>query len=92
LKPLQTRPDPLVGTLGAFAAFAMGFIARPLGGIVFGHVGDRYGRKTSLAWTLLIMGFATFAIGLLGIVNLMKWVCREFHFGNIFGPQKLLYG
>jgi MFS transporter, MHS family, shikimate and dehydroshikimate transport protein len=57
--------DPLIGTLGAFAAFAMGFIARPLGGVVFGHIGDRYGRRASLVWTLLIMGFATFGIGLL---------------------------
>jgi MFS transporter, MHS family, shikimate and dehydroshikimate transport protein len=57
--------DPLIGTLGAFAAFAMGFVARPLGGVVFGHIGDRYGRRASLVWTLLIMGFATFGIGLL---------------------------
>jgi MFS transporter, MHS family, shikimate and dehydroshikimate transport protein len=57
--------DPLIGTLGAFAAFAIGFVARPLGGIVFGHIGDRYGRRASLVWTLLIMGFATFGIGLL---------------------------
>ncbi|WP_235837780.1 MFS transporter [Chitinasiproducens palmae] len=57
--------DPLIGTLGAFAAFAMGFVARPLGGIVFGHIGDRLGRKTSLVWTLLLMGVATFGIGLL---------------------------
>src|SRR5471032_238854 len=57
--------DPLVGTLGAFAAFAIGFIARPFGGILFGHIGDRFGRKLSLVWTLSIMGAATFAIGLL---------------------------
>ena len=57
--------DPLIGTLGAFAAFAIGFVARPLGGVVFGHIGDRYGRKASLVWTLLIMGVATFGIGLL---------------------------
>src|SRR5579871_2741879 len=57
--------DPLVGTLGAFAAFAIGFVARPLGGVVFGHIGDRYGRRASLVWTLLIMGVATFGIGLL---------------------------
>src|SRR5882762_11311231 len=57
--------EPLLGTLGAFAAFAMGFVARPLGGIVFGHIGDRLGRKASLIWTLSIMGAATFAIGLL---------------------------
>jgi len=57
--------DPLIDTLDAFAAFAMGFVARPLGGVVFGHIGDRYGRKASLVWTLLIMGIATFATGLL---------------------------
>ncbi|MDR5665079.1 MFS transporter, partial [Burkholderia cenocepacia] len=57
--------SPLAGSLAAFAAFALGFVARPLGGIVFGHVGDRYGRKASLVWTLLIMGASTFAIGLL---------------------------
>ncbi|KVD87294.1 MFS transporter [Burkholderia sp. ABCPW 14] len=60
-------PDapPLVATLAAFAAFALGFVARPFGGAVFGHVGDRYGRKTSLVWTLMLMGASTFAIGLL---------------------------
>jgi len=57
--------DPLVGTVLAFATFAVGFIARPVGGIVFGHYGDRIGRKAVLSLTLLIMGVATFAIGLL---------------------------
>ena len=57
--------DPLVGTILAFATFAVGFIARPLGGIVFGHYGDRLGRKNVLVVTLLLMGLATFAIGLL---------------------------
>jgi metabolite-proton symporter len=57
--------DPLVGTLLAFATFAVGFIARPLGGVVFGHFGDRLGRKNVLVFTLLLMGVATFAIGLL---------------------------
>lgn len=57
--------DPLVGTLSSFGAFAIGFVARPLGGALFGHIGDRFSRKTSLVWTLLIMGMATFAIGLL---------------------------
>ncbi len=57
--------DPLAGTLAAFATFAAGFLARPLGGIVFGHYGDRIGRKTMLVLTLLIMGGATFLIGLL---------------------------
>src|SRR5215212_2513354 len=57
--------DPLVGTLAAFGTFALGFVARPLGGIVFGHYGDKLGRKPMLVLTLLIMGLATFSIGLL---------------------------
>ncbi|OAJ54800.1 MFS transporter [Paraburkholderia ginsengiterrae] len=57
--------DPLLGTLAAFAGFAVGFAARPLGGVLFGHIGDRYGRKGALVWTLSIMGGATFLIGLL---------------------------
>lgn len=57
--------DPLVATLGAFAGFAVGFAARPLGGIIFGHVGDKYSRKTSLVLTLTIMAAATFLMGLL---------------------------
>ncbi|KGN37773.1 MFS transporter [Knoellia subterranea] len=57
--------DPLVGTLLSFATFAVGFISRPLGGIVFGHYGDKLGRKNVLVVTLLLMGLATFAIGLL---------------------------
>jgi MFS family permease len=56
---------PLTGTLLAFSTFAVGFIARPLGAIVFGHFGDRYGRKATLVVSLLAMGLATFAIGLL---------------------------
>src|ERR687893_2886507 len=55
----------LAGTLAAFATYAVGFAARPLGGIVFGHYGDRIGRKTMLVLALLIMGIATFFIGLL---------------------------
>src|SRR5437879_9491011 len=57
--------DPMVGTLLAFATYALGFIARPLGGLVFGHYGDKIGRKTMLYLTLLIMGVATAVIGLL---------------------------
>ena len=57
--------DPLVGTLLAFTTYAVGFLSRPLGGIVFGHYGDRIGRKNVLVVTLLLMGLATFAIGLL---------------------------
>ncbi|CAA9369350.1 MAG: Uncharacterized MFS-type transporter, partial [uncultured Chloroflexia bacterium] len=57
--------SPLAGTLASFATFAVGFFARPVGGVVFGHFGDRIGRKTMLVLTLLIMGVATFLIGLL---------------------------
>src|SRR2546421_7926849 len=56
---------PLTGTMAAFATYAVGFAARPVGGIVFGHYGDKLGRKTMLYLTLLIMGVATTAIGLL---------------------------
>jgi MFS family permease len=55
----------LAGRLAAFATFAVGFIARPLGGLVMGHLGDRLGRKSMLVWSLMLMGISTFAIGLL---------------------------
>ncbi|WMI60630.1 MFS transporter [Streptomyces rochei] len=57
--------DPLVGTLLSFLTYAVGFAARPLGALVFGHYGDRLGRKKLLVLSLLMMGGATFAIGLL---------------------------
>jgi metabolite-proton symporter len=57
--------DPLLGTLSSFGTFAVGFVARPLGGAIFGHFGDRVGRKAMLIYSLLIMGVATFLIGLL---------------------------
>src|SRR5256885_6744942 len=57
--------DPLVGTLLAFATYAVGFVSRPLGGIVFGHFGDKIGRKNVLVVTLLLMGISTFLIGAL---------------------------
>ena len=57
--------DPITGTLASFATFGVGFFARPLGGMVFGHFGDRIGRKSMLVITLLMMGGATFLIGLL---------------------------
>ena len=57
--------DPVTGTLLAFGTYALGFLARPLGGVVFGHFGDRLGRKKMLVYSLLLMGIATFAIGLL---------------------------
>jgi metabolite-proton symporter len=57
--------DPLTGTLSAYGTFAIGFVARPLGGAVFGHYGDKVGRKAMLVWSLLLMGVATALIGLL---------------------------
>jgi MFS transporter, MHS family, shikimate and dehydroshikimate transport protein len=57
--------DPFTGTLSAFGTFAVGFIARPFGGLIFGHFGDRLGRRSMLVCSLLIMGIATFIIGLL---------------------------
>src|ERR1700709_2650099 len=57
--------SPLIGTLSAFGTFAVGFAARPLGGVIFGHFGDRIGRKAMLVTSLLIMGLATFLIGCL---------------------------
>ncbi len=75
--------DPVTGTLLAFGTYALGFVARPLGGVVFGHFGDRVGRKKMLVVSLMMMGIATFAIGLLptyasiGIAApLLLLVCR----------------
>jgi len=58
------RSDPLVGTLEAFAIYAVGFAARPIGAAIFGHWGDRLGRKSALIATLMLMGVATFLVGL----------------------------
>lgn len=57
--------DPVIGTIAAFATFAVGFVSRPLGAVVFGHFGDRIGRKAMLVASLVTMGVATVAIGLL---------------------------
>jgi metabolite-proton symporter len=57
--------DPLVGTMLAFATYALGFVARPVGGLVFGHYGDRIGRKKLLMVSLVLMGAATVLIGCL---------------------------
>jgi MHS family shikimate/dehydroshikimate transporter-like MFS transporter len=57
--------DDRAGTMAAYGTFAVGFFARPLGGVVFGHFGDRVGRKSMLVVTLMMMGLATFCVGLL---------------------------
>lgn len=60
-----TKLDPMIGTLAAFGSYALGFVVRPLGGFVFGHLGDRIGRKNVLVITLVMMGLSTTLIGVL---------------------------
>ena len=64
---------PLIGLMAAFSTFAVGFIARPVGGIIFGHFGDRVGRKRALVIALLLMGGATTLIGLLPSFQTIGW-------------------
>lgn len=90
----------LVGTLLAFATFAVGFVMRPIGGLVFGHIGDRIGRKRSLALTMLIMGVATALIGALPtaaqigawapVLLLVLRVLQGFALGGEWGGAVLL--
>jgi MFS family permease len=73
--PLFFEPLGLVGaTLAAFLGIAVGFVVRPIGAIVFGHLGDRIGRRTTLLWTIGIMGVATGLIGLLPPYAVAGWV------------------
>jgi MFS family permease len=66
--------DPLVGTLQAFGIYAVGFVARPVGAVIFGHYGDRIGRKATLITTLLMTGLSTFAVGLVpGYASIGIW-------------------
>src|SRR5690349_21983090 len=67
LGPLFFSPNlsPIAAQLSAFATFWVGFVARPVGGMFFGHCGDRLGRKTMLVLTMVIMGTATFLVGCL---------------------------
>jgi MFS transporter, MHS family, shikimate and dehydroshikimate transport protein len=92
--------DPLVGTLLAFATFGAGFVARPLGSVVFGHLGDRMGRKPTLVATLLLMGISTMAIGLLPtyaaigvwapVLLVTLRVVQGFSFGGELGGAALM--
>src|SRR5215471_16414091 len=63
-KEFFPKSDPLVGTLEAFLIYAVGFVGRPIGAFIFGHYGDRIGRKATLIVTLLVTGVATVAVGL----------------------------
>ncbi|MGN6319531.1 shikimate transporter [Trinickia sp.] len=67
------KVSPTMGTLAAFATFGVGFLFRPLGGIVFGHYGDRLGRKRMLVLTVMLMGLSTVAIGLLPTFATIGW-------------------
>src|SRR5450631_934714 len=60
-----SKASPTVGTLAAFATYALGFAVRPIGGAVFGHLGDKLGRKAILITTLMVMGITTTLIGML---------------------------
>ena len=85
--------SPLVAQLAAFSTFAVGFIARPFGGVVFGHFGDLFGRKRALLTALLMMGIATTAIGLLpsyataGVWSPLMLVALRFIQGIAVGGQ-----
>ncbi|MFA9218955.1 MAG: MFS transporter, partial [Sphingomonadaceae bacterium] len=61
--------DPVTATIAAFATFGVGYVTRPLGAVLLGHVGDKYGRKRVLTFTLLLMGVSTFLVGLLPNYN-----------------------
>ncbi|NDS79866.1 MHS family MFS transporter [Francisella tularensis subsp. holarctica] len=60
-----TEGSPALQALSAFTVFAVGYFARPFGGIIFGHIGDKYGRKKSFLLTILLMGLAAFMIAIL---------------------------
>ncbi|MHC9295367.1 MFS transporter [Mycobacterium sp. LTG2003] len=85
--------DPLVGTLLSFATFGVAFVARPLGGLIVGHFGDRVGRRPMLVMTLVVMGTATGAIGLLptyesiGVMAPLLLVCLRFVQGLSVGGE-----
>ena len=90
--------DALTATLAVFATFAVGFFARPLGGVVFGHFGDRIGRKSVLLCTLLLMGLATVGIGLLptygrvGVIATIALVLLRFIQGFALGGEATAAG
>lgn len=85
--------DPLSGTLLAFSTFAVGYLSRPVGGVIFGHLGDRYGRRFVLVATLLLMGVTTGLMGLLptyttaGIASPIMLVLLRFVQGAALGGE-----
>ena len=85
--------DPLSGTLLAFSTFAVGYLSRPVGGVIFGHLGDRYGRRFVLVATLLLMGITTALMGLLptyasaGVASPIMLVVLRFIQGAALGGE-----
>ena len=77
-KTVLSEFSPFAATLASFATFGVAFFARPIGGVVFGHFGDRIGRKSMLVITLLIMGGATFLIGLVPTFEQAGWAAPIF--------------
>ncbi len=92
--------DPLISIMLAYGTFAVGFLTRPLGGVIFGHFGDKLGRKTMLVMTLMIMGVATVLIGLLPtyqqigiwapLLLLFLRVCQGIGLGGEWGGAVLM--
>lgn len=100
--PTMGDGSVLMGVIAAFATYAVGFIARPLGGLVFGHYGDQYGRKKLLQISLIMVGFATFAMGCIpsyasigyaapAILVLLRFI-QGFAVGGEWGGAMLLVG
>ena len=85
--------DPLSGTLLAFSTFAVGYLSRPVGGLIFGHLGDRYGRRFVLVATLMLMGVTTALMGLLptyqaaGVASPILLVLLRFIQGAALGGE-----
>src|SRR5262249_30020174 len=96
------QSNPFTGTLLAFSTYFVGFVARPLGGVIFGHIGDRMGRKASLIATLVLMGVATAAVGIApsygtagiwgGIVLVVARIFQGIGVGGEWGGSILLAG
>jgi MFS family permease len=80
--------DPLVATMQAYAIFFVGFIARPVGAFIFGHYGDRIGRKAALIATLLLTGLATFAVALVPSYEQIGILGRHHHDPAAFRPRR----
>ena len=85
--------DPLSGTILAFSTFAVGYFSRPVGGVIFGHLGDRYGRRFVLVATLLLMGITTALMALLptyaaaGVLSPVLLVALRFVQGAALGGE-----